>query len=83
MKDIFQLKITDRPLRNQNDNNLEIPKVKTEKYGTKSLKALGPKIWNKLPNHIKTSNNLPLFKKMLQDWDGEKCHCQVCRELSI
>ena len=33
--------------------NLEINKNHTTKYGNKSLRCLGPHIWNSLPNQIK------------------------------
>ena len=34
---------------------LSAPKVKTTTYGIKYLRFLGPKIWNSLPNKIKSS----------------------------
>ena len=34
---------------------LSIPKVKTTNYGIKSISFLGPKIWNSLPNEVKSS----------------------------
>ena len=33
----------------RNKNNLEIPNRNTAKYGDKSIRSLGPHIWNGLP----------------------------------
>ena len=38
--------------------NLEILKPNQTTFGRRSLRSYGPKIWNALPYHIKTSDNL-------------------------
>ncbi len=38
----------------------------SKKYGSYTLRSLGPKIWNKLPNDIKHSKNLVVFKNMIK-----------------
>ena len=40
--------------------------------------ALGPKIWNNLPIHLKCSDNLISFKEMIKNWDGRNCKCNIC-----
>ena len=47
MKDIFKPKI--RPF------HIILNTRKTTKFGSKNLKALGPKIWNQLPTEIKSA----------------------------
>ena len=76
MKDIFQKSVFRTSPRLC--NNIYVYKPRCVTYGSKSLRALGPKIWNKLPNHIKTSSNLDLFKKNIKSWDGELCKCSSC-----
>ena len=39
-------------------------------YGDKSLTALGPKIWNKLPINIKSLTPITKFKKYIRPWLG-------------
>ena len=53
------------------------------KYGTYTLRSLGPKIWNKLPSDIKHSKNLSVFKELIKAWSGPKCHCGSCKYLGI
>ena len=59
MKDYLLQKTTSRNLRIHIP--LLIPKVKTTNYGIKSLSFQGPKIWNPLPDEIKTAQNTKLL----------------------
>ena len=79
MSDIFQFSESNRPVRSQNLNNLSVPKRRSHRFGTKCLTSLGPKIWNNLPAHMKASENLSTFTKMLKKWNGDKCCCDVCK----
>ena len=45
--------------------NLEVNKNHTTKYGNKSLRYLGPHIWNSLPNQIKRETDYPKFLSMI------------------
>ena len=63
---------THRPL------NLEVNENDTTKYGNKSLRCLGPNIWNSLPNQTKKETNYTKFKDFIQDWFGMKCKCNLC-----
>ena len=59
--------------------NLEILKPNQTTFGRRSLRSYGPKIWNALPYHIKTSDNLNGFKAIVKCWDGNHCPCRVCK----
>ena len=61
MKQIFQLRETKRTVRDQYKLNLSVPKVNQVSYGEKNLRFYWPKIWNSLPLHVKTSENLKTF----------------------
>ena len=37
------------------------------------IKALGPKIWNALPEKIKSETSYKNFKKYIDLWSGPKC----------
>ena len=44
------------------NNFLERRRVKSVRYGTESTSSLAPKIWEILPNEIKDSGTLQIFK---------------------
>ena len=74
MKDIF-IKNTSSL---SNPNNLKVHYHRTSKYGDKSLKTLGPKIWNSLPCDIKNETSFQKFKTHIKAWFGPKCKCNLC-----
>ena len=41
-------------------------KVKTIHYGIQSIRYLGPKIWNMVPNNIKNCSSLNKFKNSIK-----------------
>ena len=46
-------------------NNISVVRTNTNTYGTKSLRSLGPQIWNSLPEHIKTETSLTHFRSLI------------------
>ena len=78
MNDIFKLRNTNRVTREKYKLNLEISKPNQATFGTKSIQSYSPKIWNALPYHIKTSDNLNSFKSIIKYWDEDHCTCRVC-----
>ena len=62
----FELKKTKRAVRNQYKLNLEVPIINKVTFGAKSIRYLGPKIWNSLPFHIKSSESLKTFKTIIK-----------------
>ena len=65
MKDIFELQ---NPLYNirSSCNQFRRNNIKTVHYGLQSVRYLGPKIWELLPNNIKYSNSISKFKKLIK-----------------
>ena len=78
MKEIFELRLSSRPAREQYKLNLNTPKKRQVAFGTKMLESLGQKIWNNLPYHIKFAKNLNVFKNIIKKWNGSSCSCNVC-----
>ena len=79
MKDIFKHKtnLSGRSQRNTYDLSHHRPNQVT--FGSNSLKALGPKIWNNLPTEMKSAENISNFKRLMKNWDGIRCNCNVCQ----
>ena len=69
--EIFELRKTNRAVRNQYKLNLEVPIINQVTFGAKSIRYLGPKIWNSLPFHIKSSekSSLTTFKRIIKNCD--------------
>ena len=66
MSNIFEVncQLSDRPVRSQQNLNLKVVRGNQVKFGDKILRVLGPKIWNRLPPHIKYAENLSAFKRL-------------------
>ena len=73
MKDIFNLKINAkiRPF------DIIANSRKTNKFGNKSLTALGRKISNQLLTEIKSKISLR-FKEYIKTWFGPEYKCNAC-----
>ena len=65
MKQIFKLRETFRTNRNQFKLNLSVPKVNHVIYAEKCLIYYGPKVWNSLPFHVETTEDLKTFKDII------------------
>ena len=74
MKNLF----AKREVSKRRKNNLEIPNRNTVKYGDKSIRSLGPHIWNGLPEEIKNENSYDKFKEYLNTKYEPKCTCSLC-----
>ena len=78
MKDIFELQNPSYNLRST-CNQFRRENIKTVHYGLQSVRYLGPKIWELVPNNIKYSNSLSKFKKLIKSWKPEACPCRLCK----
>ena len=47
----------------------------TTSFGDKSLGALGAHIWNSLPENVKSTISIFIFKYFIKYWSGPKCKC--------
>jgi hypothetical protein len=58
----FKPQIRTRSTRSSNEMNLQTTRYKTQ-YGATSIEHQGPKLFNALPNEVKTSQNTQQYKK--------------------
>ena len=54
-------------------NNLFIISARTTHYRLKLLKVSGPKIWNLIPNHIRSTQSVYSFKRIVKKHDSSIC----------
>ena len=52
----------------RDSNRLQQPEFQTVRYGFKSFRYYGSKLWNALPAEVKKSQNLHHFKKNVTQW---------------
>ena len=83
MQKLFKVWKTNRAQTEQYKLNLEIPKSYQVSFGTKSLCIQGPRVWNTLPFHIKSKENLKAFKYVITFLDRSKCSCNICFNSNI
>lgn len=63
------LTFSDSPYNLRYINTLKLPKVRTSTYGSKSWRFLAAKLWNNLPNKLRTIKEFTELKKQLKDID--------------
>ena len=60
---------------------VEIPKVRTSRYGTRSFRSIAAKMWNNLPQHFRDITSYNVFKNQVNSWSGEACVCSFCSDV--
>ena len=53
--------------------------IDSVRQGTDSLNYLEPKIWDIVPQIIKNSESLSVFKTKIKQWVPIYCLCRLCR----
>ena len=79
MNDIFELRKSNRAIRNQYKRNLEVSIINQVNLGAKSIRYLVPEIWNTLPFHIKSRESLTTFKRIIKKLDTVSCEFPICQ----
>ena len=79
MNTIFEIKDIECNLRNK--INFKPRRINSVRYGIDSLTYLGPKIWNIVPEDLKKSESLNVFKTKIKKWIPRDCPCRFCRPL--
>jgi len=77
MCDIFETRNINYNLRSQTD--FTTGTINTSSFGINSLKYLATKIWDIVPNEIKSIENFEIFKEKIRKWEPLGCHCKLCR----
>ena len=68
MKNVFHFN-TNIPYNLSSRSELYSRNPKTVKYETETIFYLAPKIWSLLPNVIKSSKSLDVFKSKIRQWE--------------
>ena len=64
---------------NDKTNKFTLPVFHSEKMGKKSWQYYGPIVWNSMiPDNIKDSVNINMFKGKIKSWVPDNCKCKLC-----
>ena len=61
------------------NNMVDVPNIKTDRYGRKSFKFEAAQVWNSLPNNIRVAEEYKDFARLIRTWCGPTCKCTACR----
>ena len=61
------------------DNCLSRSNIHSTHFGIESIANIAAKIWNKMPNQIKETCSLTIFKSKIKKWVPEGCPCRLCK----
>ena len=78
MTEVFEIKEPHYNLRSE-ASHFKRENVKSTHYGIQSVRHLGPKIWNIVPQNIRESNSLNEFKSLIKFWKPDTCPCRLCK----
>ena len=53
--------------------------IGTRKIGFETISTIGAVLWQNLPNDVKNSDGLNIFKHRIKQWTPDNCPCKICR----
>ena len=77
IRDLVKLK--DNKYNFRYENMLQLPTVRTSRYGKNSFRFETARVWNSLPNEIRCANNFKEFKRLVHTLTGPGCKCSMCQ----
>ena len=78
MTEVFEIKEHNGSLRYE-ASQFKKENVKSTHYGIQSVRHLGTKIWNIVPQNIRESNSLNEIKSLIKFWKPGTCLCRLCK----
>ena len=76
MQELFEKSSSSYSTRRPYD--LMVPRVNQTSFGSRSITFERAKLWNHLPQNIKSADNLSTFKQLIKNWTGPSCGCSYC-----
>ena len=76
--EVFEIKEPHYNLRSK-ASHFKRENFKPTHYGIQSVRHLGPKIWNLVPQNIGESSSLNEFKGLIKFWKPNACPCRLCQ----
>ena len=73
MQELFERSSSSYSTRRPHD--LMLPRVNQTSFGSRSIKFEGARLWNHLPQNIKSADT---FKQLIKNWMGPSCGYSYC-----
>ena len=54
--------------------------MKTVRYGRETITYLGQKTWSIIPDEIRESASLEIFRQKIKLWKPDICPCCICKK---
>ena len=67
-------------MKERGKGDFVIPRISTVNRGEETVRYRGPKTWELVPEEIKASESLAIFKHRIKDWKPVGCNCRLCKE---
>ena len=78
VNDVFTQRIN-HPYNFRYMRDFRTPMVHSVYHGTETIRYLGPKIWDIIPEAIKQKTSLDSFKESIRKWIPKDCPCRLCK----
>ena len=65
-------------LRERGAGDFVLPRIQTVRMGEETVRYRGPLTWEMVPEDIKNSVSLPIFKNKICKWKPLDCTCRLC-----
>ena len=60
--------------------NIQLPHVKTTKFGKNSFRYAAQVQWNSFHEYFRNNINFNQFKSFMSRWTGKDCNCTACKK---
>ena len=61
------------------DNLVDVPRVRTTKYGKSTFRYEAAGVWNSLPNELRKVEDFREFMRLVDTCGGAACKCSLCK----
>ena len=71
--------LSTNPYNLRNKQTYEVENIHISKYGSETVSYMDPKTWALVPESIKNSISLQVFKAKIKGWKPTGCSCRLCK----
>ena len=68
----------EKPYNLRNNSIIQRQANRTVYFGTKIISSLAPKLWELIPNEIKSAKSQNTFIEKMKSWTTDECPCKLC-----